>query len=360
MRLMRRNKLIIRALIMYPLSISLLAPLATTLDVHNLGVAVVDNDRSALSRQMMEDMVATDYINLSNMAYSYNEALTILEHGNVDVVVEIPKNFERDLIHTPYNTPHIHVAGNAVNAVKGTLGTQYVLQSLTSTMMRSMDTEQTEETAQAHITTQNLYNPTMNYRHFMIPALFIIMAIMVCGFLPAISVVTEKEEGTIEQVNVTPVSRTAFMLSKLIPYWFLGIVEFAVCMLFVWFVYDLSPAGSIPLIALAIVLFVLYITALGVVVANICETLLQTMLIKYTVNTLFVLLGGLVTPIECMPVWAQCITYFIPARYFINILRSVYLKASIMPDLCTDFVLLGLFALCLNILATLTYKKRGL
>lgn len=351
-RLMRRNKLIIRTLIMYPLSISLLVPLATTLDVHNLGVAVVDSDHSSLSRRLIQDMDASEYIRLQMLAASYDEALRSLDNGDVDVVIEIPSGMETDMV-TKTGNKRILVSGNAVNAIKGTLGSQYVVQSMASTLSSLFP-----HTNDMSITVQNLYNPTLNYRHFMIPALFIIMAIMICGFLPAISVVTEKEEGTIEQVNVTPVSRTAFMLSKLIPYWVLGVIEFAICMLTVWPVYGLAPSGSLALIFLAIILFVLMISALGVVVANICESSLQTMLIMYTVNTLFVLMGGMTTPIECMPHWAQGITWFIPARYFIDILRSVYLKSSAFMDLWLDYALLLLFALALNILSMLTYRKK--
>lgn len=351
-RLMRRNKLIIRTLIVYPLSISLLVPLATTLDVHNLGAAVVDSDHSALSHRLIRDMDASEYIRLQMLAASYEEALRSLDHGEVDVVIEIPSGMESDMV-TATGDKRIRIAGNAVNAIKGTLGSQYVVQSMTSTL-RSLF----PRADGMSISVQNLYNPTLDYRHFMIPALFIIMAIMICGFLPAISVVTEKEEGTIEQVNVTPVSRTAFMLSKLIPYWIIGVIEFAICMLTVWPVYGLAPSGSLALIFLAIILFVLMISALGVVVANICESSLQTMLIMYTVNTLFVLMGGMTTPIECMPHWAQNITWFIPARYFIDILRSVYLKSSVFVDLWPDYLLLLLFALALNILATLTYRKK--
>lgn len=352
-RLMRRNKLVIRTLILYPLSISLLVPLATTLDVHNLGVAVVDSDHSSLSNRLVHDMDASEYIRLQMLTASYAEALRSLEHGEVDIVIEIPHGMERDIM---MNTgeKRIRIAGNAVNAIKGTFGSQYVVQSMFSTLHTL--SPQANNTS---ITVQNLYNPTLNYRHFMIPALFIIMAIMISGFLPAISVVTEKEEGTIEQVNVTPVSRTSFMLSKMIPYWVIGVIEFAICMLVVWPVYGLAPSGSLVLIFLAIILFVLMISALGVVVANICESSLQTMLIMYTVNTLFVLMGGMTTPIECMPHWAQNITLFIPARYFIDILRSVYLKSSVFMDLWQDYAMLLLFALTLNILATLTYRKKS-
>lgn len=357
LRLMRRNRLVVRTLIMYPLSISLLVPLATTLDVHNLGVAVVDADHSQLSRTIVHDMDASEYIGLNSLATTYDEGLRCLENGDVDVVVEIPAGFEKSLRQgAELPIRHIHVAGNAVNAVKGSLGTQYVVQSISASVMRSMPQG---ASAAPHVSVQNLYNPTANYRHFMIPALFIIMAIMVCGFLPAISMVTEKAEGTIEQVNVTPVGRQTFMLSKLVPYWFVGVVEFVVCMLIVRFVYGLTPAGSLWVLLLAIVLFVLYISALGVVVANVCESSLQTMLLMYTINTLFVLLGGMTTPIECMPDWAQSITWFIPARYFIEILRSVYLKASTMPDLWLDFLLLFLSAVAVNVLATITYRKRS-
>lgn len=209
------------------------------------------------------------------------------------------------------------------------------------------------------VTIENRYNPTLNYRYYMIPALMIIVLILICGFVPALSIVGEKESGTVEQINVTPVSRFTFTLSKLLPYWIIGLVDISFAMMVAWLVYGLTPVGSIFTIYAGALCFILAISGLSVTIANYSSTMQQSIFVIFFFNMTFVLMSGMLTPIDSMPTWAQKITYFLPPRYFVEILRSVYLKGTTLVELWRNFVALGVFALALNLFAAWTYKKRG-
>ena len=186
----------------------------------------------------------------------------------------------------------------------------------------------------------------------------VVLLIIICGFLPTLNLVSEKETGTIEAMNVTPVGRLEFVLSKLIPYWVVGILVVTVGMLIGWLVYGLVPEGNIANIYLAAILFSLVMSGLGVSIANQSTTILQSIFVMFAFIVIFQLMGGLFTPIASMPRWAQCITYAIPPRYFIEIMRSVYLKGATVADLWGQYAALSGFAILFCLVAAMTYRKR--
>ena len=237
-----RNPFLPKMVVMFPLMVMFVIPWVTTMDVRHIGVAVVDNDRSDASRRLIAKLGASDYFSLYEVSDTYAASLETLEAGGADVIVEIPDDFERDRMS---GTPRkVSIAANGVNALKGSLGSQYVTQTVMRTLAELRD-EQGQTAASELITVQNRYNPTLEYRYYMIPALMIMLLIMLCGFLPALNLVGEKETGTIEQINVTPVSRFTFTLAKLIPFWIVGLLVLTVVVLVAWWLYGLFPAGSL-------------------------------------------------------------------------------------------------------------------
>ena len=185
------------------------------------------------------------------------------------------------------------------------------------------------------------------------------LLIMICGFLPSLNLVGEKEKGTIEQINVTPVGRLSFTLAKLIPYWIIGFVVLSFVMLIAGLVYGLWPDGSLGAIYLAAVLFILTMSGIGVTIANKSETMQQAMFVMFFFVMIFVLMSGLITPIDSMPAPAQGVTRLLPPRYFVDIMRAVYLKGTTIGELLPNYCALALFAVVFNTLAALTYKKQA-
>lgn len=238
------------------------------------------------------------------------------------------------------------------------MGMQYVVQTIARTLTE-LRGEKSPAKLSELVTIENRYNPTLNYRHYMIPALMIILFILICGFLPALSIVGEKESGTIEQINVTPISRFMFILSKLVPYWIIGLFVVTVAMLVARLVYGLAPVGSVGAIYFGALLFILTISGFSLTIANFSETMQQTMFVMFFFIMTFMLMSGLLTPIDSMPVWAQRFTLILPPRYFVEVLRSVYLKGTTVAELWTNYAALGISAIIFNTLAALTYKKQA-
>ena len=350
-----RNPFLPKMADMFPLMVMLVIPWVTTQDVRHVGVAVVDHDRTAASRRILQKIGASDYYTLYDVADSYASALGALEEGGIDVIVEIPDGFERSVA---TGTPRkVSISANGVNALKGSLGSQYMVQTVMQTLAE-LRAEKGLTAGPDPIAVQNRYNPTLEYRFYMIPALMIMLLIMICGFLPALNLVGEKEKGTIEQINVTPVGRFTFTLAKLVPYWVIGLVLLAFAMLLAWVVYGLVPVGSFGAICLAAALFILTMSGIGVVIANNSDTMQQAMFVMFFFVMLFVLMSGLVTPVESMPGWAQWITRFLPPRYFVGIMRAVYLKGTTFAELWGDYAVLAVSASVFGLLAALTYRKR--
>ncbi len=354
-KLMRRNPLIPKIVLVMPIMVMLVPPLVANLDVKNVEVTVVDNDHSQLSTRIIADIQAAETLTVTAVCNTHNEAMMTVEAGKADVVLTIPRGYAK----YPVNgNVAVDVEANGVNATKGMLGAQYVSQSVMGTLSKwCMDNG--IATPMSEISVINRYNPTLNFRNYMIPALMVVLLIIICGFLPALNLVSEKESGTIDAMNVTPVSRFIFVLSKLIPFWIVGLLVVTVGMLIGRFVYGLTPEGSIWAIYFATILFSLVMSGFGVAIANKSATMLQSIFVMFAFIMIFQLMGGLFTPIRSMPEWAQCVTYVVPPRYFIEIVRSVYLKGTTVSELWLQYSCLAGFALLTCLLAAFSYKKRN-
>lgn len=349
--MMRRNPFIPKIIIIMPIAVMLFLPLVATMDVRNVRITVVDNDHSQLSRRLTADLDAARELTIYAVTDNHSEALATIEKGNSDIILTIPPHWQRDL-------SQLNLETNGVNATKGMIGTQY----LTAAILNSLHGYRIETgitLPDKNLTVSPKYNPTLNFRNFMIPALLVILLIIICGFLPALNLVGEKESGTIEAINVTPVGRLTFVLSKLIPFWTAGLFVITIGMIIGWLVYDLKPEGSIASIYFASLLFIIIMSGIGVVIANTSSIMLQSIMVMFAIIIVFQLMGGLFTPISSMPQWAQTITYLLPPRYFNEIMRSVYLKGADISDLNTQYAALASIAVITSLLAALTYKKRS-
>lgn len=351
-----RNAFLPKIVIIFPMMIMFIIPWVTTMDVRHIGITVVNYDNTQASQRLIKKIDASDYFTLHGITDNFEAALNNLEKGKVDVVVEIPLYWERSI--ATGSPLKVNISANGVNALKGNLGSQYTVQAVMQTM-NELRQEQGLVAQPDNLVVENRYNPTLEYRNYMIPALMIMLLIMICGFLPSLNLVGEKEKGTIEQINVSPVSRLTFTLAKLIPYWIIGLVILSIVMLIAKLLYGLSPLGSIGAIYLAAILFIFTISGIGVTIANISNTMQQTMFVMFFFVMIFILLSGLITPIESMPNGAQWVTRFLPPRYFVEIMRSIYLKGTMLNELIMSYIALAIFAIVFNLLAAFTYKKQA-
>ena len=374
LRQFRRNPFLPKLVVGFPLAIVLILPWIANMDVKGVSVGIVDADRSDVSRRITSHVEASEYLRLHDLYADYPSALADLEDGHIDAILEIPNGFGHSLHATP---KRLSIWANGVNAMKGSLGSQYLMQTVMKALPTGSAPAQPSFESSGIVNSQlsivncelsivncplsivNYYNPTMDYKHFMIPALMIMLMVMVGGFLPALNLVSEKELGTIEQINVTPVSRLTFTLSKLIPFWVICLLELALCMTLALLVYGLPVAGSVGAIFLAALLFIIVMSSIGVIIANLSDTMQQTMFLMLFVVLSFILLSGLMTPVESMPLWAQHFTRLLPPTYMVEIMRAVYLRGTTVAELSGSYLALAAFALTFATLASFTYRKRG-
>lgn len=349
--MMKSNPIVPRVIVIMPVLVMLILPLVADLDVHSVSIAVIDNDRTQLSRRIVADLSAPEELHVTHICGTHAEGMRMIEEGAADVLLTIPPNFERDRL-------PVDIEANGINATKGMLGAQYVAQAIEGTLSQTAAVAGVTMPLSA-ISVIDRYNPTLNFRNFMVPALMVVLLIIICGFLPTMNLVSEVETGTIEAINVTPVHKFTFILSKLLPFWIVALLVITEGMLIGWLVYGLAPLGSIGSIYLASLLFSLVMSGFGVAVANRSATILQSIFVMMAFIIIFQLMGGLFTPIGSMPEWAQWITYAVPPRYFNEIMRAVYLKGATVADLWPQFTALALFAAGFCGLAALTYRKRS-
>ena len=255
-----RNPFLPKLIVIFPIMIMLVIPWIMTMDIKNIRLAVVDTDGSSMSGKFIQKIDASGYFILRDVSANYNESMEQLMLNKVDAIIEIPDYFEEQLIMTGQSPIGDFYTENLSYLYK----------------------DNPERIPKVSISVLNKFNPYMDYKNFMIPAYMVIVIILLGGFLPALNIVGEKEKGTIEQINITPVRKTSFIFAKLIPYWVMGLIVLSICMLLAWAVYGLSPHGGIWTVYLFSLLFIFALSGFGLVVSNYSDTMQQAMFVMFS------------------------------------------------------------------------------
>lgn len=364
---MFRNPLIPRMIVMYPIMVLLVFPWAVSFEVKNIKIDVVDHGKSVYSKRLIDKMAASKYFILHDTPPDYKSAMFNMENGDTDMIVEIPATFDKDIVKD--KNSKVRVAVNSVNGTQGLLGSNYIMQivndfssELRAELINTLPPQQRASLMsipQVDIIPKYKYNPGLDYKNFMIPGFMVLLLTLICGILPALNIVMEKESGTINQINVTPVNRIAFILAKLIPFWIVGLVVMIISVFTAYLLYGLWPTGSILAVLISTVVFILSISGFGLIISNYSETLQQASFLVMFFILILILLGGMFTPVSGMPSWAQLIAAINPFSYLTETLRMIYLNGSTLADVSGKLLAMALIALFLNGWAVLSYKKRG-
>ena len=332
----RRNAFLPKLIIMFPIVIMCVMPWVMQMEVKNIVVDVVDIDHTVESQRLVQQIAASNYFIFGGQKATYAEAMKDIEKGRADVILEIRGG-------------KYLIAANAVNGTKGSMGSAYLSQIVTSNV--------THHTS--NITPLTLYNKGQNYKLYMIPALFAIVMMLMTGFLPTLNIVGEKEAGTIEQINVTPVSKWSFILAKLIPYWLIALFVITVCLLLAWLVYGITPAGPVWLIYVLAMLLALFFSSFGLIVSNYSDTMQQAMFVMWFFVVSIMLLSGLFTPTRSMPQWAYLTTYINPMHYFIDAIRTVFIRGGGLHETAHQVLALAGIGTLMGCWAVQSYKKNS-
>jgi len=354
-----RNRILLVIILMVPVVQLVILPLAANYEVKNINLAIVNHDRSPYAQELVTKISASGYFNLTGVDHSFRRALDQLEGDLADLVLEIPPGFERNLVRE--NRETLFVAVNAINGVKAGLGAAYLNaiirdynQEIRLSWFRTSGSPSRPSIAVIPI---NWYNPYMRYQLFMVPGILAILVTMIGGYLTALNIVKEKETGTIEQINVTPIRKHHFIIGKLIPFWILGHVVFTLGLLVGWLVYGIMPVGSIGLLYLFVSVYLIAVLGLGLLISTFTQTQQQAMFISFFFVMIFILMSGLFTSIDSMPGWARLISRLNPVTYFIEVMRMVVLKGSGLRHILPQLGAVVIFALVFNIWAVLNYRK---
>lgn len=356
-----RNPAILRSVLIMPVIQLLVFPNAANYEVKNVLLCIVDHDHSAYSQRFISKITASGYFILTDYSPSFKKGMQAIEADKADLIIEIPARFEKDLV--TENKAGMMLAVNAVNGTKANLGAAYAANIIrdfnSEVQMQWMTFPRFNAIPTIDITTANWYNPTMNYKDFMVPGILVTLLTMIGTFLASLNIVNEKQIGTIEQINVSPISKTTFILGKLIPFWIMGLITLSLGLLVSRIVYHIIPVGNIGLIFLFAMVFLLALLGVGLLISTYSETQTQATFIGFFVMMVFMLLGGLYTSIDSMPEWAKWITKVNPVAYFIEVMRMIILKGSGFADIKYHFLIVFGLAVVFNSWAILNYHKRS-
>ena len=351
-----RNKAIFPLIFGVPVIQLIILVHAATFELKNTKLYVVDRDLSSTSRSLTAKFQGSAFFKISGMSFSVKDAEKSMNKNEADMILYFPSGFEKRLY--TENRSELQLIINAINGMTGGLINAY-----SSRIISDFNGEIVGKTKNniisnpVNITYTHWYNPELNYKIFMVPGILVILVTLVGMLLSTLNIVREKELGTIEQINVTPVKKYQFIAGKMIPFWILAMVELAVGLSIGKLFYNIPILGSLWLVFGVAAVFLLAIMGMGLLVSTVSNTQQQAMFISFFFVIIFILMGGLFTAIENMPDWAQWLTKINPIAYFINSLRMILIKGSGFKDIRNDFFSLLALGTTLLGLAVWRYRK---
>ena len=356
-----RDKTILAMMFAVPIVQLVILPFAANFEVKNVNVVFVDYDRSTYSQKLINKIASSGYFRIVGNTISYNDALKMIEKSEADIMLELPHGFERNLARE--GSQQINMSVDAINGTKSSIGSGY-LTAVIADFNRSLDinikTASSSVIGQSSvidITHTDWFNPRKEYKYYMVPGILVLLLTLIGGFITALNIVREKEIGTIEQINVTPIKKWEFILGKLIPFWIVGMIVFTVGLIAMYIVYDIFPKGSIAVLYLFAAVYLVALLGFGLLISTFSNSQLQAMFVAFFFIMIFMLMSGFFTSIDSMPDWARQFSNLTPVTHFIIVVRLIVLKGSGLGQVKTELLYLVGFALLLNSAAILNYRK---
>ncbi|MGQ1947613.1 ABC transporter permease [Geofilum sp. OHC36d9] len=351
-----RNKTILPLIFILPVLQLLILVNAATMTMKNLRVEVVDSDHSQLSRQLLTELQASPFFVVAVNDQTVTQAVDELEKSTADLVLVIPRGLEKSL--TLNNNSTVQVLADAVNSQQAQLGYAYLQQVITR-LGRNLQVEMATVATGGGIVVSSRYwfNPGLNYKFFMFPGILVILVSVIGMFLTAINLVREKEMGTIEQMNVTPVRKSQFIIAKLVPFWVIGLFELAFGLLIGKLIYGIPMVGSLWLLFGMAAIYLIGLLGLGLLISTFSASQQQVTFVSYFFLLVFILMSGIFTSVDNMPQWGRWLNTLNPVYYFIDIVRSILLKGAGFRDLLAPFTAISVLAVALVSLAVRNYRK---
>lgn len=324
-----RNKGMLPIIFLMPVVQLVVLSFAATYELREVNFHLVDFDHSSASHELVQKFQASGYFNLQSSSFDVDDGTEKMLGNDVRLSLVIPENFGRDLV----SGQHASVQMN-IDAVDGTTAGliqgygRSIIQDFSNRVRPQVRTFEGSNRQSINVIPASWYNPNLDYIQYMVPGILVVLISMIGMFLSGMNIVREREIGTIEQLNVTPIKRYQFITGKLLPFWIIALFELGVGLLIARFGFKIPFVGSVLLLFVIAGIFLLVVQGLGLFISTITNTQQQAMFIAWFLIVVFILMGGLFTPIESMPIWAQKLTIFNPIAHFIEIMRRVILKGA--------------------------------
>ncbi|MGH7517470.1 MAG: ABC transporter permease [Gemmatimonadales bacterium] len=336
---------------------------AATFDVKRVGMLVVDEDRTTVSAGLVQRLQGGRQFRIVRYEPSDAGVDQALLDREVTAVLHIPRRFEEDLVRRGRAPVQL-----ILNAEEG--ATAGIVQSYANAILTSYATELDQtlpaargkssaapRVAPLDLRTQRWYNPTRNYKHWMVPALMVSLTTIIGLLLTAQNITRENELGTLEQLNVTPMTKVQFIAAKLIPFWLLSLVIFSIGLAIGKLVFGIPMRGSLLLVYLAAMIYLIVVLGLGLWISTVTRTQQQAMFVAFFVILIFLLMSGLFTPVDSMPDWAQRVAEVNPVKHFVFIMRSVLVRGAGVETVGPPMLGLAAGGAAVLTLAVLRYRK---
>lgn len=331
---------------------------AITWDVKNIKLSMVDHDRSRLSRELYAIFAASPYF---TMVDPVNQPRLMLDAGEAEIVLVVPTDFSQNIgkgaqadLQLLVDAQNANLAGIAAGYAAGVI-TDFARVKAGLLLKQSDPLRNTHN--EIKLLTSVRYNPQLESQIYMVPAIIVILLFIVTCLLPALGLVREKEIGTFEQLVVTPIKKYQLILGKLIPFMILGFVEMAVALVFGALVFQVPFRGDIILLFVTAFVFIFSSAGLGMLISTVSSTQQQALFTTWFCMLFGILMSGFFTPIENMPQILQNLTYLNPLRYFMRIIRDIFLKGSSFRELQPDIAYLAIFSISMFALSWWRFRK---
>ena len=344
---------------------------AATFVIRDTPTYVVDYDRTSASRGLTNRLAASGHFRILERSASLTQANDALLEGTATLVVTIPRDFEKSL--TREGRAPVQLVVNAEKGSAAGIVLNYagqILARYSAELGRELRPSVftigagTSEPApgrgnpRIEVRTRGWYNATLDYRHYMVPGILVALVTLIGTLLSAQNIAREKELGTLEQLNVTPLTRAQFIAAKLLPLWVLGLFDLGLGLLAGKLVFDVPMRGSLLLLFAAAAIYLLVALAIGLLISTGVDTQQQAMFVTFFVLNIYLLLSGLFTPIDSMSPWMQAVSQLNPVRHFVTISRAVLIKGAGLAEVAQPLVILCGFAVVSLTLAVQRYHKR--
>lgn len=332
---------------------------AATLEMKSIDMFIVDNDLSSLSHKLISKFEGSSFYRISGVSFSIDEAKEAIEKNKTDFILQIPYGFERNLMRE--NTSQVQLLIDGINGTAASLINAYSTSVITdfnrNIIVDLTQMPQIKDMNPIAIETSYWYNPELNYKIYMLPGILVILVTIISMFLAAMNIVREKEIGTIEQLNVTPIKKYEFIVGKLVPFLVIALFELAFGLAIGKVFFHVPMVGSIPLLFGFTVVYLLVVLGIGLFISTISSTQQQVMFIAFFFMLVFILMSGIFTPTESMPMWAQRVNIINPFYYFMRVIRMILLKGSGFWDISYEFFSLSIYAIIMLSLSVWRYRK---